>query len=66
MIVRTSVDLPAPFGPSRPRTSEGRSSSETPSSARRDANVFTTFSICSGFMPPIYVARGEFAPCRKS
>ena len=31
--VRTVVDLPAPFGPSRPNTSPSRTANETPSSA---------------------------------
>ena len=30
---RTVVDLPAPFGPSRPNTSPSRTANETPSSA---------------------------------
>ena len=38
--LRTSVVLPAPLGPSRPRISPGARSSETPSSARRAPKDF--------------------------
>ena len=34
------VDLPAPFGPSRPKTSPSRTSSDSPSTARVDPKVF--------------------------
>src|SRR5580700_8706218 len=38
------VDLPAPFGPRKPRTSPRSTEKETPSTARLAPNIFVKFS----------------------
>src|SRR4051794_4914277 len=56
-----SVDLPAPFWPSRQWTSPGRTSSSTPSSARTPGKVLTMpVSVSSGWSGA--VIRGHLHP----
>src|SRR4051794_8496472 len=43
VIIRMEVDLPAPFGPRKPRTSPRATEKEIPSTARLGPNVFTKF-----------------------
>src|SRR5262245_34297735 len=45
VIMRMVVDLPAPLGPRKPRTSPRATSKEMPSTARFAPNVLTRFSI---------------------
>ena len=42
-IMRISVDLPAPFGPSRPKISPGATENEMPSTAVKSPNRLTMF-----------------------
>jgi hypothetical protein len=42
--MRTVVVLPAPLGPSSPKTSPGRTSNESPETARRSPKRFSSWS----------------------